>query len=1167
VQGGSWAGKDGGVSNSPPPIASVRILGAVRAVTADGSFVDLPSASQRRLVAVLAVHAPRQLRSEWLADVLGISPGALRTSVSRLRGAVGPAVERTSGGYALGAEVDAERFCRTASEALAAKDRVHALQRALEAWNGPPLEEFAGEEWADGEIARLTEIHAGTVDDLAASLVAAGRPADAVALLEGQIARHPYRDSARGLMIRALAACGRQADALRAFQRYRSLLIDEVGTEPSPDVVRIERRVATGWDGVESVGDERVEPGDDDAVEIPVPRALTSGSGFVGRVDEIVTLGARLSRVAETGLGCVTVTGEAGIGKTALLGAFAAQLVASGRATVAYGRCDDAGPAFQALRSILTACVDHAPASLLAAHVAQHGGELLRICPSLATRIDTTPGPTESDNATERFLTFEAATDVLGRIAAVRPLVLMLDDLQFADATTLLLLRHLGRTLVDQRILFVLVIRTPGGTDPELLRETCAELARGDACRLELVGLRAEELASMLADSGTAFEADTPAEVARTLAEQTAGNPLYASQLIRHWRDAGFDPDSPPASLRDLVWSRVRAVGPEASEVLTAASVLGSEFDEDVLVAMLPMPEPAVVQILDAAIRGGLLVDVGPTRRSLRFVHALVAHALYADLGAAQRTRLHEAAARGLQDGAADPPAGAAGQLAHHYALAGRPEEAQLWSTRAGDDALDHLAPEDAAAHYRAALELATAHDRPAAERADLLVRLGDALHRAGDAAALETIAEGSRLARASAAREPLIRSVFAADRGFMRLDNGAPEYLSTIDHALAVADPADVATYARLRALLARSLMYTPDTARRVAAAHEALDLATRHGDPTVFAQVAPAVLYALWGLGRRELRQRVAADAIRAASATGDPRLGFSAHLSAYNVAVESADPVIAARSLAAMRAIAGAIPEPRLRWTLGLYETFDTTMAGRLEDAEQVAAANLDLGMAIAAPDAFTFFAGQIFVIGTFAGRHEELLPLVEQAATDNPGVAPFKLAYGIASAAAGREEVAREILAEGVASRFSEILFDNVWLTTIIGYAVLAIELEDTEAAAHIMPIVEPYADDVAFNGVTSQGPIAAYVGKLASLVGAHETAEEHLQRALDTATAFGWTYHRASTLFALAQARHRRDGVLDADCDAWLTEAAELCRAGGFRSWLRRIDALAGVNPR
>jgi tetratricopeptide (TPR) repeat protein len=400
-----------------------------------------------------------------------------------------------------------------------------------------------------------------------------------------------------------------------------------------------------------------------------------------------------------------------------------------------------------------------------------------------------------------------------------------------------------------------------------------------------------------------------------------------------------------------------------------------------------------------------------------------------------------------------------------------------------------------------------------------------------------------------------------------MRLGTSAPEYRATVEAALAVTDEADVATYARLRALLAQSLMYTPDVPRRLAAAHEALDLATEHGDPMLLAQVAPGVLNALWAPGRRDLRARVAARAVRAAESTGDPKLEFSAHVAAYNTAVESADHAVAARSLAKIRAIAHGITEPRLRWTAALYDTFEATMAGRLDEAETLATANLDLGTQIAAPDAFTFFAAEVFVIGSFAGRHDELLPLVEQAANDSPDVVPFKLAYGIICASVGRDDIAHDILSEGMASRFAEISVDNIWMTSVIGYAVIAIELGDADAAAHLLPLIEPFADEVAFNGVTSQGPVAAYAGKLASLLGRHEVAEQHLLAALEIATAFGWEYHRATTLFALAQARYRQIGSLDRESETWLSEASELCRTGGFRSWLPQIDALAGVNLR
>ena len=1101
---------------SQPAIKSVRLLGGVHAVAVDGSAIDLPSASQRRLLAILALHSPRRLRSEWLADIMGISPGALRMSVSRLRTAIGGAVLQTaSTGYSLVTEVDVLQFSEAVAGAADAGDRMQRLERALGLWIGPALEEFSGEEWADGEIARLTELHAGTVDDYAEELISARRSADAVAVLEAQVARHTYRDSSRGLLIRALASAGRQGDALRAFQQYRSLLIEELGTEPSPDVVRIERRVATSWDGI----DTGTDPDSDaparaaiDAVTVPLPSALAHEARFVGRANELDALAEELALVRGTGLRGVVLRGEPGIGKTSLLAAFAQSLVSMADATVVYGRCDETGVPFQPFLSVLADCVEHAPAGLLAEHVARCGGELVRICPPLATRVATAPDPTVSDDATERFLVFEAATDLLRRVATPRPLVLMFDDLQWAEPTALLMLRHITRALADAPVLVVASSRESDGHAAEQLRAALADLERGEHRGLQLAGFDDDELAALVAVAAPVTGDVEARRVAAALRVETAGNPLYATQLIRHWVESGrldtgvTEPDLPaaraedvPPSLRDVVWSRVNALGDDASRILSAASVLGIEFSEDVLVDMVGLPESVVVETLDTATRAGLLVDAGSVRRSMRFVHALVANALYADLGRSLRVRLHGQAARSLEQRTEDIGPDVVVQLARHCARAGWPDAAQRWSTLAGDQAFEQLAPIEAAHHYRVALDIAIAMHRPDAERADLLVRLGNAQVRAGDPQAQDTLAEGADLARRSGAHEPLIRAALASNIGFMRIDPRAPEYLATVDAAVAVVDTTDTVTYARLLALLAQTLVWTPDAERRVASAHKALELAEAHHDPTLLARIAPGVLWGLWEPGSAAVRSRVAAKAVSVAEATGDPRLEFGAHLSAFDIAIESADHVTAARSLAKLRATARAIGEPRLRWTVGLADAFTATMVGRLAEAEAAATETLELGIQIGAPDAFTFFAGEYFVIGTFAGRHDELFPLVEQATKDDPAGLAFKLAYGIICTAVGRGDTAREILDDGMASGFAELPVDNFWTTCIIGYAILAIELDHADAAVQLLPLLEPFATDVAFNGVTSQGPIAAYVGKLESLVGRHDDAEEHLPR--------------------------------------------------------------------
>jgi DNA-binding SARP family transcriptional activator len=1154
--------EDWTVGGSPDQIAGVRVLGDVCAVAADGSVIDLPSPSQRRLLGLLALHAPRRLRSEMLADVLGVSPGALRTTVSRLRSAVGLDVLLTSStGYALECDVDASQFCHAVAAASRSEDRVRALQQALKLWTGPALDEFVGEQWAAGEIARLTEIHAGTVDEYAEELIAEQRAADSVAVLQGHVAQYPYRDRSRALLIRSLASAGRQADALRAFQDYRSLLVEELGTEPSPEVVRTERRVATGWDGDES-GPSQVTT--TDAVIVPLPPELAHRGDFIGRVAERELLGAELSATV-SGLRCVILGGEPGIGKTTLLAEFARSAMST--ATVLYGRCDETGVPLEPFRTVIGSCVEHAPLELLTDHVARCGGELARISPRLWARVATAPRPTRSDDATERFLAFTAAADLLDRLAAHRPLVLMLDDLQWAEPTALLLVRHLARALADAPVLLVSSWRDPGEPVSDELHQTLALLERSEVRRVQLSGMMDDELASLAADVAPAGSGAERQHAMVRLREETAGNPLYASQLIAHWAETGStssgdSAEDVPPNLREVVWSRVHTLGNEVSQVLGAASVLGVEVHEDVLLEMLDLTGPTVRAALDTSVVAGLLVDLGSVRRTTRFVHALIAKALYSQIGPSSRAHLHESAARSLVTRHPVPPPDVVVQLARHCALAGLASEALDWSVQAGDHAFAHLAPIEAARHFRVALDIAEELDRPDTERADLLVRLGDAQHVAGDPQALATLERGAEMAGRTGNRETLIRAVLAADRGFMRLDSGAPSYLAMVEAAVAAADPTDTTNYARLLAILAQSLTYTSRAERRTAFAHQALALAESAGSLTLLAQVGPAVVAALWGPGTGRFRGRVAARVLTAAEATGDPRLQFSARLTAYSMAVESADPVVAAHSLAGIRSAVRSLGEPRLRWIAGLVEAFDAMMTGRLDEAQSIAAATLDLGLQIGVPDAFALFAAQSFVIGTFAGRHDELFPLVERARRDNPGMLAFKVAYGIICAAVDRRDEARGILYEGMADGFAELPRDNIWMTSVIGYAVLAIELDDADAATQLLPIIEPYAGEVAFNGITSQGPIAAYVGKLASLLGRHDLAEDQLRSALATAEGFGWTYHRATTLFALAHARRRRLGALDAEGRLWLSQAAELCRANGFQSWTGPIDALS-----
>jgi hypothetical protein len=214
----------------------------------------------------------------------------------------------------------------------------------------------------------------------------------------------------------------------------------------------------------------------------------------------------------------------------------------------------------------------------------------------------------------------------------------------------------------------------------------------------------------------------------------------------------------------------------------------------------------------------------------------------------------------------------------------------------------------------------------------------------------------------------------------------------------------------------------------------------------------------------------------------------------------------------------------------------------MQARLDDAERLAEAALAIGTEIGETEAFQLYAAQFFVMRSFAGRYAELLPLLEGVVAANPSVTSFRLAHAIACLSADRADEARAALQEGAEAQFSRIPVDWMWITAVIGYAVLTVELLDVEAAAQLYPMLEPFADEVAFSGVSSQGPISAYLGKLASVLGRHDDADAHLHHALDIADGFGWRYHRATTLVALALSHRRRTGGLDDGAIAWLTEA-------------------------
>ncbi|MEQ1786309.1 MAG: BTAD domain-containing putative transcriptional regulator [Acidimicrobiales bacterium] len=288
-----------------------EVLGPLRVVATDGTQIEISSRVQRRLLSLLILHVGTPVSADHLGECLDLSPGALRVAVSRLRRLVGAdALVTAPPGYELRAQhIDARQFEDLLREVRADHDRARrVLGEALDLWRGDAYAEFADEQWALAEARRLTELKAGATEDLVELLLDAREWTAAIALVEPLIAEQPFRDRPRGQLMRALADSGRTTHALRAFQQYRTLLADEVGTEPSEALASLDRRIARGAATAADTGA---------AGNLPVPT-----TSFVGRQDELRELGALVRRHR-----LVTLAGMGGVGKTRLATQLAADLL------------------------------------------------------------------------------------------------------------------------------------------------------------------------------------------------------------------------------------------------------------------------------------------------------------------------------------------------------------------------------------------------------------------------------------------------------------------------------------------------------------------------------------------------------------------------------------------------------------------------------------------------------------------------------------------------------------------------------------------------------------------------------------------------------------------------------------------------------------------------
>jgi DNA-binding CsgD family transcriptional regulator len=566
-----------------------------------------------------------------------------------------------------------------------------------------------------------------------------------------------------------------------------------------------------------------------------VPRSVVGRTGDLSRIRTVLD-----AAVAEVP-GTVLVLGEAGVGKTTLLQA-ALRVAADEGFAVAAGACGEGAThaSFAPVRAAMRTLVGQYDDEVVAAAVA--GSPVAAFL--LPASVRPASVPDASPDAGEQH---DAVLEFLGVLAAERALVFALEDLHWADRSTLELLSFLARNLGGERVVVIGTVRTDEALADDHTDRTLTELGRlGNTTRLDLRGLDVVELAELVAGAGV----DLDGREVGALHVRTAGNPFFALELVT----AGSAGSGPvPPSVTDVVAIRLRTLTDDEQSIVRAAAVAG-DADVEILAVAIGRPVPEIEAAYRAGAAAGLMA-ASPETGAMTFRHAIVRESTYAGLLASERRRLHEAIADALAAAPGTDPA----LLAHHYAAAECPADVLRTSVAAARAAAGARGSVDAVDHYMRAVR--TWDDVPVEQRPEGLA-LDDLLQEAMECALqVGTVDEGAELGtrvleRLDPAGDPERWALLAARQSELRWELGDDAGASALlDRAHDVLEGRSDSV-ARVRLLERRAFrsVVTGHGAEGAQEAREALETALRVGDPEAVAVALNRVALAATALGEAD-------------------------------------------------------------------------------------------------------------------------------------------------------------------------------------------------------------------------------------------------------------------------------------------------------------------------
>jgi DNA-binding winged helix-turn-helix (wHTH) protein/tetratricopeptide (TPR) repeat protein len=855
---------------------------------------------------------------------------------------------------------------------------------------------------------------------------------------------------------------------------------------------------------------------------------------FIGRTQVMATLQHALATAAGGRGQLVLMTGEPGIGKTRTADELA-HLARARQVRVLLGRCyeGEGAPPFWPWVQILRAHLRQVEPAALPSVLGHTAADIAQLVPELGERLPALARQApRDDSAHARFRLFESVSNFLDGASRRQPLVIILDDIHWADPSSLLLLQFIARAISDARLLVLAAYRDTDLRPQHPLTHALGDLVRAPhSQRIQLDGLAAEEVARFVEQ---ALGRKPPVSLVTAVHQETNGNPFFVTEVVRLLADSGqldaraevSGPLAVPATARQAIGCRLAQLSPGCQRALQVAAVVGRQFDIATVTRAAP-PErapagsrskgrAAVLDALDEACAARIVETTGQTLGAYRFVHALIRETLYDALPTAERTILHRRVGEALEDLHDGDRTAHLTELAHHFgqaALGGDAGKGLAYAMRAAEHATAQLAYEEAAALYERALHLDSHAERVAGRRGELLLALGHNQWRAGDfPRARATFHTAAVVAREDRAPERFARAALGYGGGFRGFTLGVvdPVLIDLLEAALGLLPSHDSALRAQVTARHAVALYDIPKSlARREALSRDAVAMAERIGDTAAHLGALSCRHWATWGPDNLDDRTAVATAMVALAEQAGDPEMALQGHRFRLVDALEVGDVDRVTTDLELCEALAARLRQPYYMWYVFGFRALRAFLDGRFSDSERCSQEALAAGQRAASPNVSQMYGAQMLALRREQGRIVEVEPMLQGLVAQFPTVPSWRCGLAYVLSEQGRSDDARVQFDLLATDDFAGIPRDAFWLVALQGLSDVCVLLADRPRAAVLYRLLLPYERRFAVNVVgTCVSSIARALGSLAALLRRIDDARRHFETALAMETRLG-----------------------------------------------------------